>query len=313
MGKKKKVDINGAPLQSVTIGQIKQSKYGWIGIIFLFGLFASVIYFLPEMSKLYQEFISGKGNTNISLPINNTANNIVNTPEQMNPEFPSESNVYALETDNTVVKGDLEFSEINYINNNLTFKITNKSETGYDLSDLNLYFETYDTNAEDRNVLNTIAIKGELTSGAALNYTFNIKEGALYFDIKEILEEDYTYIDLIPDENNNILLTCIKDEEKLLYTFYNSKLNTIEDTVTVLKTDVDYDAEYSKYNTLVVRYGSTNGINAGLSTNISSMIFNIKIDYGYFTGTIENNYYFVKDTTPRVVNFKMEAELFECS
>ena len=54
MGKKTKVDINSAPLEAVTIGQIKKSKYGWIGTIIIFVLFISVVYFLPELSKYYQ-------------------------------------------------------------------------------------------------------------------------------------------------------------------------------------------------------------------------------------------------------------------
>ena len=45
MGKKKKVDINSAPLQAVTIGKVKDNKYGWVVVLFLFSLFGAIIYF----------------------------------------------------------------------------------------------------------------------------------------------------------------------------------------------------------------------------------------------------------------------------
>lgn len=311
MGKKKKVDINGKPLEAVTIGQIKQSKYGWIGTILLFALFGGVIYFLPDITKLYQEFESGS-----TKPAGNSTNNTLVNPDEEEPdapETPVESKLYLFGTDNVLTKGDLEFTQISYINNVLSFKIVNKSNTTYNLENLNLYFETYDLNTAEKNILNTIAIKGNLAGEATVEYTFNIKGGALYFDIKEIKEDDYTYIDLTPDENNNVVLTCVKGEETVKYTFFNNSLKKVENKVVISKTDVNYDNLYSKYNTLVVKYGTTNGIKTSLSTNMLNMTFNMEIDYSYFTETIENNYYFTSGETPRVVNFKMESELFECS
>jgi len=43
------------------------------------------------------------------------------------------------------------------------------------------------------------------------------------------------------------------------------------------------------------------------------LTYNIKIDYSSFNSQIENDYYFAKDVSPRVVNFKMESLLYECS
>ena len=312
MGKKKKVDINGTPLEAITIGQIKQNRFGWIGMIILFALFGGVIYFLPEITKFYQDYISGGVSVGGNIPINNTVSNTTEEPSGEEEPIVSET-LYSFGTDVIVNYENLEFTQISYVNNVLTFNVTNKSTASINLNNSDLYFETYDTNAEARNTLNTIALKGVIPVGETAEKSYEINGGATYFSIYKILEEDYTYIDLTPDENNNILLTCVKGQETVAYSFFHDKLKTIENTVVVSKSDANYDLLYSRYNTLVVKYGSINGIKTSLSTNMLNMTFKMHIDYGYFTNTIENDYYFAKDTSPRVVYFKMESELFECS
>ncbi|MBE6156009.1 MAG: hypothetical protein E7164_04570 [Firmicutes bacterium] len=312
MGKKKTVDINGTPLESVTIGQIKKGKFGWLGMLTLFVLFGGVIYFLPELTALYQKYLSGSTPSLGNTIINNTTNNTVEKPNE-DEEPPVDTTVYTFGSDVTVELNGLIFSEISYINNVLAFKVSNTTESSYNLKDNNLYFQTYDNATDIKMALNTIALKGELPPSSELNFSFEIREGAKNFDIKEILEEDYTYVTFTPDENDNIVLTCSKDEQKLKYTFHNDKLTIVEESMVVLKNDVNYDSLYRKYNTIVVKYGLANGIEAKMLTNFLNMTFSIRIDYSNFTGKIDNDYYFEKDTNSRIVNFIMESELFKCS
>ena len=46
--KNKNVNINGNPLEPISIGQVKENKYGWIGVIIIFGLFIAI----PEFYSL---------------------------------------------------------------------------------------------------------------------------------------------------------------------------------------------------------------------------------------------------------------------
>ncbi|MBE6148571.1 MAG: hypothetical protein E7167_03675 [Firmicutes bacterium] len=312
MGKKKKGGINGAPLQSVTIGEIKKSKYGWIGTILLFCIFGGVIYYLPDITKLYQEY-NGTSSTDNKVPGNNTTNNTVIDSGESDTDTEKTNQFLAFGTDTSFAIDKIEFRDIKMQNGILSFNAVTIGEISVSLNTLNLYIETYDKNTADANILNTIAIKGIVSPETPLNFSFNVKSGATHFNIKEILEDDYTYIDLTPDENNNIILTCKYEDETLVYTFVDDKLMTIENTVMVSKQDEKYNLKYQEYSSLVNRYGSTTGIKVSLSTNMYNLTYNIKIDYSSFNSQIENDYYFAKDVSPRVVNFKMESLLYECS
>ena len=81
MGKKKKqVSISWNPLQSTTIGTIKENKYGWIGTIILFILFVAVIFYLPELMDAYNNYMANKTNTT-AVTNNTTPDNGTQEPE----------------------------------------------------------------------------------------------------------------------------------------------------------------------------------------------------------------------------------------
>ncbi|MBQ6841148.1 MAG: hypothetical protein IJO63_03440 [Bacilli bacterium] len=313
MGKKKKVDINGKPLEAVTIGRVKDNKYGWIGVLFLFALFIGIIYFLPELNKMYQEYMSGSSAMAPS-GMGTTNNTVVNPNEDETGENEETTETYyKFGTDLNVTVDDLEFTAISYINNVLTFNVTNSGSKNINLDELELYFSTYDNNTEENMILNSVAIKGSLVSEATKEYSFNIKEGALYFNIKQIPEEEYTYIDLVTDEAGNAILKCTKDREELTYTFVDNKLNLVNHSNIVYKDSENYSVLYEEYNNMVVRYGDVNGVNAKLSELSSYLWYKLQVDYSQTKDKIDYEYYFDKETTPRVVNFIMESVLFECS
>ena len=47
LARRRKVNIDANPLQSVTIGRTDTKKYGWIGTLFLFIIFIVGLYLLP--------------------------------------------------------------------------------------------------------------------------------------------------------------------------------------------------------------------------------------------------------------------------
>ena len=310
MGKKVKVDINGKPLEAVTIGEIKKNKFGWIGLVLLFALFIGVIYFLPELQKFYQEYKNGSVPTSISGSNTNTSNNTVVNNTNTNTSNNTVSNMYVFGEDKEVTVGNVTFSSINLSEDNqLTFTIKNTNDSRLNLSKLNLFLEAYD----ESTLVNRVAIKGSISSNDSKNFSYKLKASANKYEIKVINEEDYTYIDLNIDDNKVSTLTCTNGDETLVYTFNDEKLTKIKHTANYLKTADNYDEIYSNLNTNVVKYESQDGVNVSLKTNETNLIYTMEIDYSKYTGSISNNYYFKKDTSPRIVNFEVEALLFTCS
>lgn len=313
MGKKVKVDINGKPLEAITIGQIKKSKYGWIGTIILFVLFISIIYFLPELSKYYQIWVEGKTDFVNNAPANNT---VVIPEEDSSSENTEDSqtdaSLFLLSTETNIKYKDLLFSNFVYQNNTISFTVKNEGGETISLEENQLYLQTYNTNTLEKNMLNTIELSAMIMSGQQITLSYETAKVPVYLNVLPILEEDYTYIVLDSDENNLAKLTCENDIETIEYIFINDKLREINQKVSILKSAENYDSIYDKYHTILVKYATQNGIEINLSTNTERMEFTLKLDYTIFSNNIENDYYFAKDTSSRIINFKMESKLFEC-
>ena len=88
MARRRKVNIDTNPLQSVTIGRTDTKKYGWIGTLFLFIIFIVVIYFLPDIQKAYRDYLYNKAFTN-NYVVNNKLMvlKMELTPQQMLPKI----------------------------------------------------------------------------------------------------------------------------------------------------------------------------------------------------------------------------------
>ena len=309
MRKKKHKIVETSPLQAYTIGKIKENKFGFIKLIILFGLFFVVVFYLPDLSILYQKFIIGgildpsaantSNNGNVTNNItNNVTNNIV------------VDNKYYFEANRVIEVNNIEFNTIEANNNEISFNAKNLLTTSVDIEKQNIYFELYD---ENDNLLKRYAILGILKPNEEKIMTFNFDGEANYFDIKEILEDDYTYIDLKYDDNNLSYLICIKNSEKIMYTFLNEKLTKISFSDLVSKQASDYDAKYTLYNEMYVKYRKSDGISAVFNTANNELKYNITIDYTKFEESINNRLLFEKDVSPRVINFKVESWEYECS
>jgi hypothetical protein len=156
-------------------------------------------------------------------------------------------------------------------------------------------------------------VLGTIKENETKTYNFSFEGEAYYFDILEILEEDYTYIDLSIDDNNISTLTCTKENEKVVYTFTNEKLTKIRHTDSLEKTNDDYEKKYNYYKELYNKNNTKTGITSSLSTDDDVISFKLTIDYTKNASAIEDRLYFAKDTSPRIVNFRVESWEYECS
>lgn len=309
MGKRKKVNIDANPLQSVTIGNVNEKKHGWLFAIFLFGIFLAVVYFLPDIQKLVESFLgSSSAPTNLTNNVTNNTivNNIVQNTTNNNTEVDEK---YTFADNNTVNLGSVNFIGITQNENNISFSVENTLENSLNVKDLKYFFEVY---SEDSTLLATVLIDGTLNPKSTKNYSFSVNGSPYYYSIPVIEEEDYTYLTLDMDAEKKSSLICTNDNDSIIYSFTDDKLTFIENTITYQNTDTEYNDKYTEFSNLVKQYSSINGINATLSTTSSGLVYKVRIDYLIYKESLDNRYYYSRNTTPRKVNFEMEASFFDC-
>ena len=308
MFKKKREKVEISPLKSYEVGRIKENKFWYIKLLLFFGFFGAIIFFLPQISTLYETFI--KGSTPVPRGNVTPSNNVVvnNTTEDENVVIDDTKN-YFNEDKNTTVN-NIVFSAVKLDNNSISFNAKNTLSKNVNLEEANLYFEVYN---KTENLLKRFAILGSLKAEESKDYTFSFAGEADYYEILEILEEDYTYIDLTVDDNNVSTLTCTKNNEKIIYTFTNEKLTKIRHTDNVEKSDSSYEEKNTNYKAVYDNNRSKSGITTSYTTEEDTLSFKLSIDYTSNAPKIENRLYFAKDTSPRIVNFKVESWEYECS
>lgn len=302
MGKKKKgkVEIKGSPLQAITIGEIKDHKYGWIGTLILFALFLGIVYYLPELFQLYQEYM-GNGTVS-SMPINNT-NNTVDPIDE-----PQEIEKYKFEEKDFLEYDDFDISNIKLEDGTLTYTVTNKNRNKIDLGSYELYFELYNAFGDSEAIY---YLEGYIDSGSYQEYSYSAPNSYIEeFSLRVIKEKDYTYFDLPIDSNKASQLTCEKDAQEIIYKFVDEELKEMSDSIIYSSLNSDYNQKYAFYSALA----STNkvGIEASILTSADEFNYSMKIDYIKYTGKLENTHYFAVNSSPREVSFKMTALGFTC-
>lgn len=306
MAKKNKnqhINLNNGPLKSVTIGEINEKKHGVIGVFILLALFIGLVFFLPEIQKYYQQYFG----TPVVNDYEEPEKEDNNQGEQ--PDNNEDDTKYLLTETKQYTMDDIEINDITFEEGNLSFKAKNKTTNPINLNDMNLYFLTYD---ESGSLLNHVPIVGTLNVEQDLSFNYLIKSNSHSFIIKEMIEDDYPFFTINEDNNGISILTCTKANDKIIYTFKNDLLNKIEHTANYEKSIANYDSIYSSYNTIVVANSDKEGVTATITSNETSMNYSMIIDYEKLNTTINYKHYLAKDTNPRVVNFKLESDLFDC-
>ena len=308
--KKQKIELNSSPLESVTIGQIKDNKFGFIKVIILFALFIAIIYFLPEINNLYQSFLgSSSAPSSVNRTINNNTTNNV-TKEKDEDEEKTVELKYNFDEITSVTVNGLNFNDIRITDEELSYTIENKENNAINLDILELFFEVYD---KDSNLIRRYAVTGNVDGNSSKIFNFNYDfSNASYYQIKYITQNDYPYVLLDVDDRNTSVLTCEKGNSKIIYTFIDDKLNKIEHVDEFLKEDENYDIMYTFYNELYVKNRSNDGITTTFTTSSKSFKYKMVVDYTKASSKIDNKLYFSKDEKPNIVNFIVESMEYDC-
>ena len=301
--KNKKVEITNNPLESVTVGTIKTSKYSLLKLMLIILSFSLVIFFLPEIGNIYTKLTKKNyNNNNIIVPKNKPEK------EEKNEEEPEkeETNKYIYLTDTKEIEFDkLLFENIQYSNNNISFDIINNDESTVNLKTKNIFFEVYN----DKIFVQRYMLIGNIASKEKLSFSFPVNNLINSFNIVEISDKDYEIYDKTPDAEGNSNLICENETEKITYNFKNDKLVSLNDEISMnfsLQT-------YSYYLNLVNRYNSeeNTGISASLNRN-NGINYKVDIDFINLNTKLDNDYYFEKDASISEVHFIMSSLLFTC-
>lgn len=301
---KKKIVLSTKPLETVVIGKKKSNRFGWFFMAIIFLVFGLLIYFLPNLYDLYDNYKKG------TLPGDNAVKNETTPPvkEELPEEPQKEEKKYKeFNVDKSYEYENILFQNIQMKKKTITFKAVNQSSEDINLNNKNIFIELL--NSEGQRI-DAYAIKGSLKE--ELDYSFPADNDVKYFDIKVIEKSDYTYINLDVDEEGYSTLTCQNQNEEYTYTFYNEKLSIVNYKADYQRNVQNYDDYYDKYNNLVTRYANVNDVDSSLSSSSLGLSFKIRVNYSSDININEIEYFFDKNSKPHEVNFIMKANLFDC-
>ena len=300
--KNKNIEITNNPLESVTVGTIKNSKYSWIKVLVMVVLFLGVIFFLPEISSLYEKYVKKTNNDtpNIIIPDNNNED-----PSNEEQNEPNDSNVIMFVDGNDYVYNDVKLKTISYDENVINFTLESLNEKNINLNNEELFLELYN----DDNFVKRIMLQGVINSDKELSFSYPINNMVNGFKLLTIKEDDYDFYDKSPNEEGYTFLICSSENEEIKYSFYEDKLFAVEDVITVENSS----AMYSLYNNMVNTYNSENdeGLVASIETG-DYLVYKTSIDYNLLKTSVNNNYYFAKDDLLNKIKFIMDAQFFDC-
>lgn len=312
LSKKKKVEvvINNEELKPTVLYTLKEKKVNFFALILLFGLFLSVIYFLPELSEKYQEYKK----KSMGIPVVNnhtTSHNKENDNDDDDVNIEEQKYIYS----STLVITNLDFtiSGFNFNNNVLNFSITNAKNNNVDLKSKKYFLNIYDEN--DILVKRIKIAEDVFNAKEKKNYTFNVTSPTIsYFILEELTIDDYPSIALDFNDNNEATITCIKDNITIKYTFTKNELTSINEDVNMSNANSNYQNELIKYQTQANNFGNYPGITCNFTNNNTNFVYTMEINLNTATVSNLNNVnYYDKDTPAQVVNFEMESRGYTCS
>ncbi len=308
MARRKKVNIDANPLQSVTIGRTDKKKYGWIGSLFLFIIFIVVIYFLPDIQKAYRDYLYNKAFTNNYVNNNAITENETNTTTNVTDN--DKNTIYAF-TNNEVVLSEVTFSNINFDAGTLSFLVSNTVDKQLNMTNDLYFIRLYDDN---NNQLGAVKINGSIANKSNKNFSFQLSINPTKYNIARLEESDYDLISLDVDNENKSAMTCKNSSgESILYFFENDKLYKFEDTIVVTNDNPSYSDLHAEYSNLVSTYEGKSGVSVYVADIDNGFRYRLTMDYNAGDYKIDNVYYYSKGVSPIKISYEMKANFFTCS
>ena len=157
---KKKVEIVNRPLTPTVLAKVKNQKFNPIGLIVLFLIFGTVVYFLPDITKVMDKYIH---------------------PEkyQVVKPLPVVSEKYTYSSGLTIDVDGFKLKDFNIEDNKLTFNVVKTGEA----ENLNTILELYNS---ENVLLEQFVINVNVKQDETKSLSYDIKDSNVeYFQIKK--------------------------------------------------------------------------------------------------------------------------------
>lgn len=296
------VVIKDEELTPTTLGVYSNKGKSPIGLILIILIFLALLIFLPNIETYYNK-LTGKDNE----PTFATDEEI--TDDDDNNE--TEVKKYPISSDTVIEESNYTVSNIGFTSNILTLSIANNSTEALDLDDY--YLELY--NDKDVFVERVKVSEKVLASSSSDNFTYTIKTQPTQIVFIKRTKDDYPKVELRTNEMKQGVLSCIKANEQLIYTFSSDSLSKIKYEYTASNiNDQNYSVELYNKQKSAQTYNTYSGVSAEVTNTgdgykfivdivtSSQDIDNLDIDGMYKSGTL-----------PSEIKFKEEAKGFTCN
>ncbi len=304
MAKKSNVVLENVELKPQVIGHTykKKSNLGRILIVIII-LILTVIY-IDDITVFINNILGRE--TAETIKENASKNDELNF---------NKDSIYKELNDKLVIEKDnLVYDNFKYLNNAISFDVTNKSTMEIDMSNRKIFLETY-VQKENPFLKESFKINiGVIKPNTKESFTVNTYEEFEVITLVEKNVDDYPNYSLSTDDNGIGKLSCNKFTETYEYIFKDKKLTNINHTYyNNDKNGSNYQEDYAKYQNLINSYKSLTGFKATFISNIKGFNIEINIDSATANLTnIDNIYYYPYNEEVKVINYEMETQGFNC-
>lgn len=285
----------------------KQNKAGNpLFVIIIFIALIGFLFVIPEVYKKYNKEIAdflgvGKDEAEIEKEKENEQDNIEPT-----------SDFFPIPQKSTFTYNEFEVNEVLLENKSLIIRLSTKDTV--DLKTKNYYIEFYDDKSKfmGRRRLNGIVTRALDVKVDVSNLTIRSNT---YFRISHIPNEGIPSIDLDREGDKPAELVCTKGNYTYSYEFNDKVLNKVTKKYTYTNNDLnEYATALLEYQKKQKEYSELTGVTADIVESNNSFIFASSFEYDKVKNfsRIQDDYLFEKEEKDNIVNFRMEAEGFDC-
>lgn len=297
-----------------------KKDYGIWPILAFFILVAGIIFALPSIQKLVNDYRSG----GVDLSNKN------NPPQEDKPQedTPSEEiSYFDFNGDTTVSINKLTLNNFSKETTNgkyyLDLTVLNKDNRIYNYED-KIFIELYNANDTllSRSLLESkVGIAASSSSRVSLLINEKAYKEVAKFLVKTIAVSDYPQVNIAENLKDQEVLTCSLDNEKNIYTFKDYKLVSIDSTLNFLRTSYltpeAYASALATYRQTSATYGLINGVSSSIVDAEDGFTLAIKIDsktvsIGDLT-EMDNRGFYKGDTLAKEVAFELAARGYTCN
>ena len=300
----KKVVISDKELEPTVLYKIKKKRFGFIRLILLFAIFIGVVIYLPDIDKYVQAYKRGEAELSVEEIIgifykgNKTTQPKTDTNTDV--DIDDSDKKYSFDENTVIVNGGFNVKNFKIDGDVLSFEIINNSSEAIDLKGKKYFLTAYD---EEDNIIVTTKIKEVvLKPDVAVTQDVIISNTNIsYFTLVEKSLDEYPTFEFA---EGSTALICSKTGEMITYSYTDGLLTSIRKVTRVNTTD---DTVLPAYSAGVDGYDIQVNKDDNGTTYITTIDNNV-VDETNMTG----DYYYPKNTLPKVIKYEMELKDYSC-